>query len=102
MEQERHELRLLLEQVQSECESKTIEYNEDKYQFLRQLDELRREQRHHDLQQTQLIQDLTETNVKLSKDLQEVKAFSSSSSFNETNPIFSFRLRHQKFVYRNK
>ena len=65
-------MRLLLEQVQSECESKTIEFNEDKYQFLRQLDELRREQRLHDAEQTQILQELTETNQKLSADLQQV------------------------------
>jgi len=74
LEQERHELRLLLEQVQSECESKTIDYNEDKYQLLRQLDDLRREQRLHDVQQIQIIQELTENNVKLSADLQQSQA----------------------------
>ncbi|CAF0763765.1 unnamed protein product [Adineta steineri] len=70
LEQERHELRLLVEQVQSECETKIIELNEDKCEMRRQLDDLRREQRVHDEQQTQIIQELTEINYKLTQDLQ--------------------------------
>ena len=73
LEQERHELRLLVEQIQSECETKMLESNEDKNDVRRQLDDLRREQRLHDGQQTQLLQELTEANFKLSKDLQLVR-----------------------------
>ncbi|CAF5091780.1 unnamed protein product, partial [Rotaria sp. Silwood1] len=65
LEQERHELRLLLEQVQSECDTKIIDSNEDKCELRRQLNDLRREQRIHDEQQTQTIQELTEINLKL-------------------------------------
>ncbi|CAF5194568.1 unnamed protein product, partial [Rotaria magnacalcarata] len=70
LEQERHELRLLLEQVQSECDTKVIETNEDKFELRRQLNDLRREQRMHDEQQTQAIRELTEINHKLSQDFQ--------------------------------
>ncbi|CAF0747785.1 unnamed protein product [Rotaria sp. Silwood1] len=70
LEQERHELRLLLEQVQSECDTKIIDSNEDKCELRRQLNDLRREQRIHDEQQTQTIQELTEINLKLTQDLQ--------------------------------
>ncbi|CAF4724029.1 unnamed protein product [Rotaria socialis] len=57
LEQERHELRLLLEQVQSECDTKVVETNEDKCELRRQLNDLRREQRMHDEQQTQAIRE---------------------------------------------
>ncbi|CAF3424922.1 unnamed protein product [Rotaria socialis] len=70
LEQERHELRLLLEQVQSECDTKVVETNEDKCELRRQLNDLRREQRMHDEQQTQAIRELTEINHKLSQDFQ--------------------------------
>lgn len=70
LEQERHELRLFIERIQSECETKISECNEDKYELVRQLDGVRREQRSHDEQRTQTIQDLTENNFKLAQDLQ--------------------------------
>ncbi|CAF0984560.1 unnamed protein product [Rotaria sordida] len=70
LEQERYELRLLLEQVQSECDTKIIESNEDKCELRRQLNDLRREQRIHDEQQTQTVQELAEINLKLTQDLQ--------------------------------
>ncbi|CAF4963134.1 unnamed protein product, partial [Rotaria socialis] len=57
LEQERHELRLLLEQVQSECDTKVVETNEDKCELRRQLNDLCREQRMHDEQQTQAIRE---------------------------------------------
>ncbi len=76
LEQERYELRLLLERIQSECETKIIESNEDKLEIRRQLDDLRREQRIHDEQQTQTIQELTEINLKLSQDLHIVSVTS--------------------------
>ena len=65
-----------LEQTQSEYEAKAIESNEDKCELGRQLHELRREQRSNDEKQIQIIQELTEANFKLSKDLQIVRIFS--------------------------
>lgn len=58
--------------MQSECETKIIEYNEDKREMHRHVENLRREQRLHDVQQTQSIQELTDINLKLSQDLQLV------------------------------
>ena len=49
-----------------------IEFNEDKRDIHRQVDDLRREQRLHDVRQTQTIQELTEMNLKLAQDLQIV------------------------------
>jgi hypothetical protein len=73
LEQERYKLRLLLEQVQTECETKIVESTEDKYELVRQLNNLQREQRAHAEQNTQIIKELTETNFKLSKDWQLVR-----------------------------
>ena len=69
-------MRLFLEQIQSECETKITESNEDKAEIRRQLDDLRREQRIRDEQQTQIIQELNEINHKLSQDLQIVSVAS--------------------------
>jgi phage-related minor tail protein len=65
-------LRLLLEQVQSECETKIIESNEDKCELRRQVDNLRHEQRIHDEHQTHTIQEFAEISHKLTQDLQIV------------------------------
>lgn len=72
LEQERHELRLLLEQVQAEWETKTYEMNEDKTFLRRQFEEFRREQRINDEKQCSVIQEITENNLKLCQDLQKV------------------------------
>ena len=73
MEQERHELRLFLEQIQAEWEMKMFESNEDKVMLHRQLDELRREHRMELERHSQIIQELSESNLKLSQDLQLVR-----------------------------
>lgn len=73
LEQERHELRLLLEQIQRECDTKIFESNEDKSELRRQANDLRREQRLQDEQHTQTIRELTELNHKLSQDLEIVR-----------------------------
>ena len=58
--------------MQSEYESKLMEFNEDKRDMHRQFEEVRREQRLHDTQQIQTIQELTDINLKLSQDFQLV------------------------------
>lgn len=58
--------------MQSEYESKLMEFNEDKRDIHRQLEEFRREQRIHDTQHIQTIQEFTDINLKLSQDLQIV------------------------------
>ena len=81
-------MRLLVEQVQSECETKIIESNEDKYELCRQLDDFRREQRLHDEQQTHTIQEITEINYKLSQELQTVRAISFEHRKNSSRIVF--------------
>ena len=98
LEQERHELRLLLEQVHSECETKIIESNEDKHLLIRQLDDQRREQRSHDERQTHIIQELTEMNFKLSKDLQLVSCF---FPLHQSFPSLSNRVMQVNVDYKN-
>lgn len=58
--------------MQSEYETKLIEFNEDKREIHRQLEEFRREQRILDARQSQTIQELTDINHKLTYDLQLV------------------------------
>lgn len=58
--------------MQSEYETKLTEFNEDKRDMHRQFEEIRREQRLHDTQQTQTIQEFTDINLKLSQDFQIV------------------------------
>ncbi|CAF5010738.1 unnamed protein product, partial [Rotaria socialis] len=57
------------------CDTKVVETNEDKCELRRQLNDLRREQRMHDEQQTQAIRELTEINHKLSQDFQVVRIY---------------------------
>ena len=58
--------------MQSEYETKLIEFNEDKREIHRQLEEFRREQRILDARQSQTNQELTDINHKLTYDLQLV------------------------------